>query len=111
MLNLILGLFWLAAAVALFAYEFATGEMVMRIRGSNISSAWFLLLLAGWNFARWYASRSGQVEQNALRIAHEERLRRARFHERPVEPDPTFDFTDKPAPPSPGFSDRPPSNN
>jgi hypothetical protein len=112
MLNLLLGIVWLAGAVALFGYELATGEALLRIRGLNISSAWFLLVLAGWNFARWYGSRAGRhrpAEQHALQIAHE--ARRRRQQERPIEPDPTFDFTDRPAAPPRNVTDQPPSNN
>jgi hypothetical protein len=101
MLNLILGILWLAGAIALFAYEMVTGRSLMRFQALNISSAWILLLLAAWNFVRWYSARMGRAEQESLRIAHEERLRRARYHERPSAPDPTFDFTDRPAGPPP----------
>ena len=115
MMNLILGILWLAGAIGLFAYEVITGRPYMRFQALNISSAWILLLLAGWNFVRWYSSRASQAtraENDALRIAHEARLREARYHERPAEPDPTFDFTDKPpSPPSRNLTDRPPSSN
>jgi hypothetical protein len=113
MLNLILGFLWLAAAIALFSYELVTGQSPLRIRALNISSAWILVLLAAWNFVRWYSSRASQAEREALRLAHEARQRRTRYHERPPEPDPTFDFTDKPSapPPSRQFTDRPPSSN
>jgi hypothetical protein len=113
MLNLLLGIVCLAAAIGLFAHDWVTGEARFVIRGLNISSAWFLLLLAGWNFARWYAGRGRRAEQNALQIAHQARLHRGRRHELPPEPDPSFDFTDKPAaqPPSRNFTDQPPSSN
>ncbi len=113
MLNLVLGFLWLAAGVALFGYEMATGKSVMRIPMLGISNGWLCLLLAGWNFARWYGRRANQAEQHALQIAHEARLRRGRHHERPSEPDPTFDFSDRPAasPPARNLTDQPPSNN
>jgi hypothetical protein len=111
MLNLILGILWLAGAIALFAYETATGRPLIRSLFGGISSAWILLLLAAWNFVRYYSSRMGRAEQESLRIAHEERLRRARFHERPSVPDPTFDFSDKPAAPPRNLTDQPPSSN
>jgi hypothetical protein len=110
MMNLILGIVWLVGGITLLTYEFVTGETFLHIRYLNISSAWFLFLLASWNFARWYSSRSGRAEQNALRIAHEERLRKARYRERPAEIDPTFDFSEKPTPPR-NLTDLPPSNN
>jgi hypothetical protein len=110
MLNLILGILWLGATIALFTHEIMTGEVYFRIRYLNISFGWLLLLLAGWNFARWYSARAWRAEQEAIRIAHEARLRQARHRERPIEPDPTFDFSDKPAPPRNNI-DVPPSNN
>lgn len=110
MLNLILGCLWLAAGAGLLGYEYFTDQTLLRIRGLNISSGWFLLLMSGWNFARWYSSRAWRAEQDALRIAHEARLRQARHRERPAEIDPTFDFTDKP-PPGRNVTDQPPSPN
>jgi hypothetical protein len=92
-------LFWLSLAIALFAYEYATGLALWRIRGLNISSAWFMLVMAAWSLARWYSIHAGKREREALRIVHEARVRQARHRERPAEPDPTFDFSDRPAPP------------
>jgi hypothetical protein len=113
-MNLVLGIVWLIAALALFGYEFATGERPLRIRIFNdVSAAWVFLLLAAWNFVRWYSSWMGRKDQDALRIVHEARLRQARHRERPTEPDPTFDFTDSPTtPPAPRPpSEQPPSSN
>jgi hypothetical protein len=39
----------------------------MRIRGLNISSGWFFVVLAMWNFGRWYSAKSWRAEQEALR--------------------------------------------
>lgn len=105
-MNLILGLLWLLGAVGLFAYEFATGEVKFRIRWLNVSSAWLLLLLAAYNFARWYSARSSRDQDAATDYVARARLHQAQRRER-VDPDPTFDFTDKPDPPRPGE----PSNN
>jgi hypothetical protein len=112
-MNLVLGILWLLGALGLFAYEAITGETPWRIRVmGNISGAWALVILAAWNFARWYSARMNRADQEAIRIVHEARLREARHHERPVVPDPTFDFTDRPAahaPRPPG--EQPPSSN
>jgi hypothetical protein len=110
-MNLVLGLLWLAGAVALFGYEAATGDKRFRIPMlGDISAGWVSLLLAGYNFVRWYSSRMSRADQEAMRIVHEARLRQARTRDRPSEPDPTFDFTSKP--PSPrGPTELPPSNN
>jgi hypothetical protein len=116
-MNLVLGILWLLGAIGVFGYEAATGKALGRIRGFDISTGWFLLILAAWNFVRWYSARAGKANQEAMRIVHEARLRQARTRERPLEPDPTFDFTAKPTnisptPPSPTeTTDRPPANN
>lgn len=107
--NLILGSLWFAAGVGVLGYEMITGDPVLRFHGLGISSGWFFFVLAGWNFVRWYSARAWHAEQEALRIAHEARLRQVRHRERPSEPDPNFDFSDKPSPPPP--TDRPPSAN
>jgi hypothetical protein len=112
-MTLVLGIFWLLGAVGLFAYEYFTGDHRFRFRMLNISNGWLMLVLAAFNFARYYSARAGAADREAMRIVHEARVRRARTHERPTEPDPTFDFTDKPggpaAPRNP--TDLPPSNN
>jgi len=102
MLNLILGILWLTAGLGILGYELLYGPTWYRIPGINVSMGWFLLVLAAWNFVRWYGSRAWKAEQDAMRRTYEERLRQAqtRYHERPIVPDPTFDFSDKPAPPT-----------
>jgi hypothetical protein len=109
MLNLILGCTWLITGLTLLTYEFFNGPTGFRIRGLDVSMGWFFMAMAAWNFVRWYSSRAWRAEQAALRAEHEARLRQARYHERPLVPDPTFDFTDKPNPPSnPNVTDQPP---
>src|SRR5262245_34618582 len=100
-MHLFFTLLWLSLAVGLFAYQFATGTTPFTIRVLNVSAGWLFPLLGAWNFVRWYSGRAKRAEQEALRNAHEARLRQARHHDRPAEPDPTFDFTDKPPSPKP----------
>lgn len=107
MLNLILGVVWLCTAASILGYEFVNGPSGLRIRGLDVSAGWLFLLLGLYNFVRWYSSRANRAEQEALRLAHERRLRQTRYRERPIEPDPTFDFSDKPAPPATNFMEPP----
>ncbi len=95
-MQLAFSLFWLALGVGVFAYELATGTKPFTIRGLNVSAGWLFLLLAAWNFVRWYSQRAARASQESLRAAHEARLRQARHRQPPGEPDPTFDFGDKP---------------
>jgi hypothetical protein len=115
-MNLVLGILWLSGAVFLFGYEAAFGKRLWSIRGFNdVSGAWILLLLAAWNFVRWFSTRMSRADREAMRIANEARARhsQSRQPEPLTEPDPTFDFSDKP-PSAPGPKppgERPPSLN
>jgi hypothetical protein len=106
-MQLFFGLLWLIGAIGFFAYEAITGEPRYRIRGLNISSGWFLLLLAVWNFARWYSSITTK-NSKSLDIVRQARLREQRRYSMPEQPDPTFDFSDKPADEAPASHASPP---
>jgi hypothetical protein len=101
-LNLILAAIWLITGLSVLVYEHFNGPTGMTIKGLGISSGWFLLILSLYNVVRWYSTRAWKAEQDALRQAYEERMRQMRRHEPPIAPDPTFDFSDKPAQPLPG---------
>ena len=111
LVNLIAAILWLGCAVGLFAYEYVTGEVRYKIRGLDISIGWLLLVLSFYNVARWYG-RWSRVEDKSKQYLRESRVRQSHRRE-PTEPDPTFDFTERPAPPA-GLRppiDQPPSNN
>lgn len=93
---LLLGSLWALGAAGLFVYEWQTGDRRSRFLGSSISSAWIMVLLAAYNFVRWYSAYALRAERAAQQLAYEARLRQARRREPPPEPDPTFDFTDRP---------------
>jgi hypothetical protein len=64
----------------------------------GINAGWLALLLALYNLWRWWLIRVGQTRRREWAEAQ-----RRRHHEdyerRPVqEPDPTFDFSDRPPP-------------
>jgi hypothetical protein len=110
-MNLIAAILWLTGAVGLFVYEHNTGKMPFKIGGLNVSIGWMGLVLALYNVARWYG-RWSRVEDKSKQYLREARVRQLQRRE-PTEPDPTFDFTDRPAPPG-GIRppiDQPPSNN
>lgn len=110
-MNLIFGLICLCGAVAMLAYDFVTGQVRFPMLGLNVSSGWFLLLLALYNVARWYSHQASVREAAAMRYVDEARLRQAQRRER-ADPDPTFDFSDSPKPPAaPPTAGGEPSNN
>jgi hypothetical protein len=112
MINLFLALLWLLGAVVVLAYEYFTGEQFLRIRGTNLSVGWLLLVLGIYNLARWWSLRSYRAEQRAVQTAQANRYRAAHRERHPGQPpDPNFDFTDRPPPRNPNITDRPPSDN
>ena len=109
-MRLVAAIGWLGFGVGLFLYEQTTGAVPFRIRGLDISFGWLMLVLALYNLARWY-SQKALVEDKSMQLVREARARQSQRRERP-EPDPTFDFSDRPAatdirPPM----DQPPSKN
>jgi hypothetical protein len=108
--NRILAGVWLAGAIGLFVYEHQTGEQFLRIRGTNLSVGWLLLVLCLYNLARWVSIRSSRAAQRTVQQAREQRSR-STHRPRPEAPDPNFNFTDEPPPPAPGIQRGPPSNN
>jgi hypothetical protein len=112
-MNLILAILWLLGGIAVLAYEHFTGDVRWRIRGTDLSIGWLLLVLAGYNLARWWSLRSYRVEQQAraLQRAQAKFLRAAPRERRDEPPDPNFNFTDEPPPPADrNITDRPPEN-
>ena len=110
-MNLIAAGLWLTFGVGVFLYEHSVGRVPYQIRGLDISIGWLPLVLSLYNFARWYAKHS-RVEDKSVQMIREARVKQAQRRER-QEPDPTFDFSDRPAPPG-GIRppiDQPPSNN
>jgi len=99
--NLILGLAWLAAGVALIVWDATAGGPAPYLRGpNNLSLGWVMLLLAGYNLLRWYAGRRRGPRRDPVHEMLEARRRARRERpEPPGPPDPNFIFTDEPSPP------------
>jgi hypothetical protein len=114
-MHLAMGIFWLVGGIGLISWEIYTGSSRLYIRGTEISASWMLPLLALYNFARWWSGRAYQASQQRIAAERATRMREVRYRERPEQPDPNFDFSDKPtAPPGavqgPGnVTDRPPT--
>jgi len=101
--NLILGVIWLAAGVALIAYDAAASGPTPHFRGPyGLSLGWLMLLLAGYNLLRGYMQKPRRPKRDDLHEALQARLRARRERAEPSgPPDPNFMFTDEPAPPPP----------
>ncbi|MGH7171430.1 MAG: hypothetical protein ACRELG_14235 [Gemmataceae bacterium] len=115
-MNLFLALFWLICAALLLAYEHFMGATRLRlhVRGYSFSYAWFMLVLVLYNLKRWRYERNHRAKQRLLEVARaqSEWNRRRRSTTPSSPPDPNFNFSDEPLPPSNrGIIDQPPSNN
>jgi hypothetical protein len=93
--NLFMALFWLVLAGLLLAWHAAHPEnAALRIGGSGPSLGWVALVLALYNFVRWWSQRAYARQRRLL-----EELRSSRQPQRPRgtdAPDPAFDFSNEP---------------
>jgi hypothetical protein len=99
MLNLLLALFWFLLGVAILVWHGTTDDQALRLPfgGRHISAGWLAMALVVYNLARWWSVRSAGLQRQAAREAEaRQRERDARRHEPIGEPDPNFDFTDRP---------------
>ena len=112
--SLIAAIFWFLFGVGWLAAAWTTGDQlpVIHLGGLAIPPGWVALLLCGYNLIRWWL-RPRRQAQDALEASLEARRRLHRSEERPHgPPDPTFNFTDQPAPTqNPPRIDPPPSMN
>jgi hypothetical protein len=88
--RVVLGLFWVVMATALFARDWLfPEELLANYRGRNLSlGAWLAFVLAGWNFARWYQTEAARLHRQPPR-REPQRPRRAAAGD---EYNPEFDF-------------------
>jgi hypothetical protein len=100
-MNLILALGCLIGGAAMLVHERLTGATTWRIRGTDLSAGWLLIVLAVYNLVRWWSIRS---QQKTMEDVSRQRLDRSTASPDPnaPAPDPAFDFTDKPKAPPPG---------
>lgn len=105
-LNLFMAIFWMVLGAGLVLYHWMfPGEQFLRLRWTDWSPGWLILVLAVWNVLRWWSARAAEADRRL-----EENLvyeRQHRRHPLPVErdqpPNPDFDFSSapKPEPPKP----------
>lgn len=112
--SLIAAIFWFLFGVGWMVTAWATGDRlpVIHLGGLGFSPALVALLLCGYNLVRWWL-RPRRRQPDALEASLEARRRMHRGENRTHgPPDPTFNFTDRPAPEqNPPRIDPPPSAN
>src|SRR5437879_6168784 len=97
-LHLILGLLWLGLGLALLFPE-VTGLETRKLHVGNVQSSagWLVLVMAVYNFARWYGVYSARSVREADSQVKARMQRSRREEPPPRDPDPNFDFRDPPA--------------
>jgi hypothetical protein len=104
MMNLFLGIFWIVLGGAILANDNLTGQprLILPIAG-GVSAGWFALLLALYNFVRWWLIiQSGKAAERQRQGSSLERPRAKIVGSQPT-PNPDFDFHSR------GAKDTPPN--
>jgi hypothetical protein len=92
-LNLIMGVLWLLLGGALLVFSWTDPVRAPRLWETNISIGWVGIVLALYNFARWWNRRSYVRQQQQLAELSRRREQRPSDQRTEEERDPTFDFT------------------
>jgi uncharacterized membrane protein len=89
-MNLILGLFWVIIALALFIQPLINPQAGrLTLGNTGISFAWIALFFAGYNLIRWWSIRVNRRDREVM----EQRLGRSR--RLPEKRHPEFDFSEE----------------
>jgi hypothetical protein len=111
-MNLIFGILWLVAGVAILAWQYVTNTPLLYINfGFPFSSGWLALMLGAYNLVRWYSIRSYRRQRQEAEELWQRRQREHREAERAERnevPNPEFDFSNRSPPPPEGTSAPPP---
>jgi hypothetical protein len=110
-MNLIFGIVWLIAGVAILVWQAVTNTPVLYVPGLGISSGYLALVLAAYNLVRWYSIRSYRRQRKEAEELWQRRQREhraAQRAERDEAPNPEFDFSNRSAPEPEGPAPAPP---
>jgi hypothetical protein len=111
-MNLIWGILWLVAGVAILVWQTVTNTPLFYINiGFPLSSGWLAMMLGAYNFVRWYSIRSYRRQRQEAEELWQRRQREHREAERAERnepPNPDFDFSKRSATKPEGPSPAPP---
>jgi hypothetical protein len=93
--NLFVGLFWLLTGCGLLAVHYTAGPVAGMQSGQVVFVGVFALVLAAYNFVRWWAGRVSAKSRNSPQPPPRKRP----VDEVPKEYNPELDFT-RPEPPN-----------
>jgi hypothetical protein len=104
-LNLFMAIFWMVLGAGLVVYHrMFPGESFLRLRWTDLSPGWLIMVLAVWNIIRWWSALAAEKDRKMHENLTYERQRR--HHEslptaRDEAPNPEFDFSRRePEPPT-----------
>jgi hypothetical protein len=97
-----LALIWLVCGLGVLTYQAASGDtrLSLHILGTSVSSGWVMLVMAGYNFLRWW-SRRPMSRTPRYTVRDRDRRHRRRHDDETRERNPDFIFTDDPPPDAP----------
>ena len=111
-MNLIFGIVWLIAGVAILVWQAVTNTPLLYINvGFPFSSGYLALVLGAYNLVRWYSLRSYRRQRKEAEELWQRRQREHRAAERAERdeaPNPEFDFSNRNASEPEGPAPAPP---
>ncbi len=99
--KLLVAVFWLLVGGSLIFWQWIQpGKTFLTLGNTGISAGWLAILLALYNFIRWWSGRSYLAQRRAWEEAEARRFSHRHHRERQAaqEPNPLFDFSDNPSP-------------
>jgi hypothetical protein len=92
-----MALFWGVVAVGAFVLDWhEPGLTFLRLGRTGPNIGWLALLFGAYNLVRWLAGRMAAQRRKMQEEKADQRYRPRRSHAPDAEPDPAFDFRDRP---------------
>jgi hypothetical protein len=102
-INLFMAIFWMVLGAGLVGYHWMyPGETFLRLRGTDLSPGWLIMILAAWNVIRWWSALAAEKDRKMQENLTYERQRRhgSLPVTREEAPNPEFDFSRKESDPT-----------
>lgn len=97
-MNLFMAIFWLTLAIAAFVVSWLKpGLPYLEIAGSGLNAGWLALVFGAYNLVRWLSTRMSAERKRMLEQMSGRRNRPRREFAEDSEPNPAFDFGDRPS--------------
>jgi hypothetical protein len=101
-MNMLMGIFWFCAGATLLGAQ-AIGKQIESVHPDRATFIGvFAMVLAAYNFVRWWAARTRRKARDAEAVAAGPPKKRLVEKAPPAEYNPEFDFTRNDSPPANG---------